>query len=106
MLSDVMKTKSIIILLLIFLLRSVSCLGAFILVPMDTEQTNHLKAYGIAYWTLQKGNTLEWLLNYRGGSFLIPYFEEIQQECILRGIKTEILFLPPERRRQRHQRRA
>jgi hypothetical protein len=58
---------------------------------MDTEQTNHLKAYGIAYWTLQKGNTLEWLLNYRGGSFLIPYFEEIQQECILRGIKTEIL---------------
>lgn len=65
--------------------------GAYLLVPMDNNQTNHLKAYGIAYWALQKGNTLEWLLNYRGGSFLIPFFDEIQQECILRGIRTEII---------------
>ncbi|TSA31952.1 MAG: asparagine synthetase B [Porphyromonadaceae bacterium] len=65
--------------------------GAYLLVPMDNNQTNHLKAYGIAYWALQKGNTLEWLLNYRGGSFLIPFFDEIQQECILRGVRTEII---------------
>jgi hypothetical protein len=58
---------------------------------MDNSQTNHLKAYGIAYWALQKGNTIEWLLNYRGGSFLIPYYEEVQQECVLRGIRTEIV---------------
>jgi len=58
---------------------------------MDNNQTNHLKAYGIAYWTLDKGNTMEWLLNYRGGSFLIPYVEEIQQECVLRGVRSEII---------------
>jgi len=58
---------------------------------MDNNQTNHLKAYGIAYLALQKGNTLEWLLNYRGGSFMIPFSDEIQQECVLRGIKTEII---------------
>ena len=86
-----MRTKSIIALLILLLLRSLSVQGAYLLVPMDNNQTNHLKAYGIAYWALQKGNTLEWLLNYRGGSFLIPFFDEIQQECILRGIRTEII---------------
>lgn len=86
-----MRTKSIIAALLLLFLRSFSGQGAYLLVPMDNNQTNHLKAYGIAYWALQKGNTLEWLLNYRGGSFLIPFFDEIQQECILRGIRTEII---------------
>jgi hypothetical protein len=65
--------------------------AAYLMVPMDNTQTNHLKAYGIAYWALQKGNTIEWLLNYRGGSFLIPFFDDIQQECLLRGIRTEII---------------
>lgn len=91
MLSRNMRTKSIIAALLLLFLRSFSGQGAYLLVPMDNNQTNHLKAYGIAYWALQKGNTLEWLLNYRGGSFLIPFFDEIQQECILRGIRTEII---------------
>lgn len=91
MLSENMRTKSIIAALLLLFLRSFSGQGAYLLVPMDNNQTNHLKAYGIAYWALQKGNTLEWLLNYRGGSFLIPFFDEIQQECILRGIRTEII---------------
>lgn len=85
-----MRIKSIIILILLFVC-SLSVQAAYLLVPMDNSQTNHLKAYGIAYWALQKGNTLEWLLNYRGGSFLIPYFEDIQQECVLRGIRTEII---------------
>jgi len=58
---------------------------------MDNSQTNHLKAYGIAYWTLEKGNSIEWLLNYEGGSFLIPYIDVIQQECTLRGVKSTII---------------
>jgi hypothetical protein len=73
------------------ILRSVSGFGAYLLLPMDNEQTNHLKAYGIAYWALEKGNTIEWLLNYRGGSFLIPFYDETQQECLLRGVRTEII---------------
>ena len=44
----------------------------WILIPMDDRQTNHLKAYGVTFRTLKRGGTAEWLLNYRGGSFLIP----------------------------------
>jgi hypothetical protein len=86
-----MKSKSVIAILFLLLLRTGISQGAFLLVPMDNNQTNHLKAYGIAYWALQKGNTLEWLLNYRGGSFLIPFYDEIQQECMLRGVRTEVI---------------
>lgn len=56
---------------------------------MDTEQTNHLKAYGIAYRSLQKGNKIHWLLNYKGGSFLIPASEELKKEALLKGISFE-----------------
>ena len=61
-----MKTKPTIILFLVLFLRFMPGQAAYLLVPMDNNQSNHLKAYGIAYWALQKGNTLEWLLNYRG----------------------------------------
>ena len=45
----------------------------YILIPMDVDyQKNHLKAYGLTYWTLEKGIKVKWLLNYRGGSFLLP----------------------------------
>ncbi len=45
-----------------------------ILIPMDEEgQKEHLKAYGIAYYSIERGITVEWLLNYRGGSFMIPF---------------------------------
>ena len=44
-----------------------------ILIPMDETQNNHLKAYGITYFMLQQGIEVDWLLNYRGGSFLAPY---------------------------------
>ncbi|MDD4645713.1 MAG: asparagine synthetase B [Bacteroidales bacterium] len=86
-----MRIKSIITVLLLFCLWSLPGQAAYLLLPMDNDQTNHLKAYGIAYWTLDKGNTMEWLLNYRGGSFLIPYVEAIQQECVLRGVRSEII---------------
>jgi hypothetical protein len=62
-----------------------------LLIPMDKMQTNHLKAYGIAYWVLSQDVDVSWLLNYRGGSFLCGYNEKIANECILRGVKYEIL---------------
>jgi hypothetical protein len=57
-----------------------------ILVPMDLTQTNHLKAYGLAYFALAKGHQVDWLLNYKGGSFLIPDVEEIELEARLRNV--------------------
>jgi hypothetical protein len=62
-----------------------------ILIPMDEGQRNHLKAYGIAYFVLQSGESIDWLLNYRGGSFLISYSKEIQNECKIRGVSQELL---------------
>ena len=62
-----------------------------LLVPMDDSQNNHLKAYGIAYWTLENNVTIEWLLNYRGGSFLMPHLKSIEEELIIRGVKYEVL---------------
>lgn len=63
-----------------------------ILIPMDAEgQKNHLKAYGITYWVLSKQQKVQWLLNYRGGSFLLPDGESIRKECQIRGVSFEIL---------------
>ncbi|RMG79441.1 MAG: asparagine synthetase B, partial [Bacteroidetes bacterium] len=58
---------------------------------MDETQTNHLKAYGIAYWTLQNDVEVEWLLNYRGGSFMMKHLKPIEEECIIRGVSYEII---------------
>ena len=59
---------------------------------MDSDsQAEHLKAYGLTYWTLQKQLKVKWLLNYRGGSFLLPDTEEIKKECQVRGISFELL---------------
>ena len=58
---------------------------------MDQSQNDHLKAYGIAYFTLTKNTNVEWLLNYRGGSFLIDAHQNIQTECKVRGVSFEIL---------------
>ncbi len=66
--------------------------ASFILLPMDeTSQKNHLKAYGITYWCLDKKFKASWLLNYRGGSFLLPDATEIRKECQIRGVSFEIL---------------
>lgn len=61
----------------------------YLLLPMDEKQSNHLKAYGIAYWTLEQAIEVKWLLNYRGGSFLIQYRPEIESECLVRGVTAE-----------------
>jgi hypothetical protein len=61
------------------------------MIPMDLEQTNHLKAYGIVYWILTRDQPVDWLLNYRGGSFVTDYAEEIASECRIRGVFFEPL---------------
>ncbi len=65
--------------------------AAQLFVPMDQAQANHLKAYGVAYWVLQNGGEISWLLNYRGGAFLLPYSAEIAQECRLRDVSAAVL---------------
>lgn len=74
------------------LLLSLNAKASFILLPMDeTTQQNHLKAYGITYWCLSRDYKASWLLNYRGGSFLLPDADEIRKECKIRGVSFEIL---------------
>ena len=65
--------------------------AAYLMVPMDNTQDNHLKAYGIAYWVLEQNIEVDWLLNYRGGSFLFKHFQELEKECIIRGISYEVI---------------
>lgn len=60
-----------------------------VLIPMDLKQTDHLKAYGIAYYALTKGIVVDWLLNYRGGSFMLDFNDEIASVCRIRGVKFE-----------------
>ncbi len=86
-----MNKKFLILLILVFTLFSKTALSAFLLIPMDDTQKNHLKAYGIAFWTLQNNVEVKWLLNYRGGSFMCGFFKEIETECIIRGVSYEII---------------
>ncbi|MEM6721264.1 MAG: asparagine synthetase B [Bacteroidota bacterium] len=80
------------ILFVVLLLFSVSSYASYILIPMDAEsQKDHLKAYGITYWSLEKKIKVKWLLNYRGGSFLLPAVEAVEKECKIRGVSYEIL---------------
>lgn len=66
--------------------------ASFVLIPMDdATQKNHLKAYGITYWAIDKDYKASWLLNYRGGSFLFPDAPEIRKECQIRGVSFEVL---------------
>jgi hypothetical protein len=62
-----------------------------VLVPMDPAQKNHLKAYGVAYWVLKQDLDVDWLLNYRDGSFMLPYTDAIEKECRIRGVSYELI---------------
>jgi len=62
---------------------------AGMLIPMDGKQTDHLKAYGLTYWAIAHGQKAEWLLNYRGGSFLLADDAGNQREANLRGVAFE-----------------
>lgn len=65
--------------------------AAYILIPMDPDQKNHLKAYGIAYWILNQDVEVQWLLNYRGGSFMFRDSKEFRNECVIRGVSYETI---------------
>ncbi|MDB3906612.1 asparagine synthetase B [Crocinitomicaceae bacterium] len=62
-----------------------------LLIPMDESQSNHLKAYGVAFYVLESEVVIDWLLNYRGGSFLMPHLTGIEEELVLRGVSYEII---------------
>lgn len=62
-----------------------------VLVPMDPAQKNHLKAYGVAYWVLKQDLDVDWLLNYRDGSFMLPNNDAIEKECRIRGVSYEVI---------------
>ena len=76
---------------LIFIFVSQFVFTQKILIPMDQSQKNHLKAYGVAFWTLEQEINVEWILNYRGGSFMIDSYPEVERECRVRGISYEII---------------
>ena len=80
-----------IILIIIFVNLTIYLHAVWLLIPMDDKQNNHLKAYGITYWALEQGLEAYWLLNYRGGSFLLPYIQELEKQCILRGVSYRII---------------
>jgi len=77
--------------LILFLCLCGSVQASRILVPMDETQTNHLKAYGIAYWTLQQDVPVDWLLNYRGGSFMFAYGQKQENELVIRGVSYQVV---------------
>jgi len=70
----------------------------WLLVPMDRDQRNHLKAYGLTYWALQQEERAEWLLNYRGGSFLLPDRPDVRREAAFRGVTIEAMSAAAEAR--------
>lgn len=79
------------ILVFFIFLAPFNSLASAIIVPMDETQKNHLKAYGVAYWVLENEVVMEWLLNYRGGSFLFPHNELIEEQLIVKGVSYAIL---------------
>lgn len=74
-----------------FLLLTLISRSASILIPMDETQKDHLKSYGIAFWVLKNGDEVQWLLNYRGGSFLTLYDKKTEDECKIRGVSYEVI---------------
>ena len=91
MTSRICRFKNRLIIVAFLLVFCASAKAAYLLLPMDEAQKNHLKAYGIAFWVLQKEVEVDWLLNYRGGSFLVQYNKQIENECNIRGVTFQAL---------------
>src|SRR3990170_3440229 len=87
-----MLKKVLLLLSLIFLLTSIVS-AQKLLIPMDLSQTDHLKAYGVAYWCLEQGYKVEWLLNYKAGSFMTDAREDLVQKCKLEGVAYSVIDL-------------
>lgn len=85
--------KTVIVFSFLFLFLFSLSYADKILIYMDLGQTDHLKAYGVAYWTLEQGYNVEWLLNYRGGSFMTDFYEELADLCRLRGVVFSVIDL-------------
>lgn len=79
------------LIVLLFISGSLSSFASQILIPMDDSQSNHLKAYGLSFYLLENGVVIEWLLNYRGGSFLTPHLVSVEEELVLRGISYQVI---------------
>ncbi len=83
--------KQFYVLLFFILMCLQQATAAYILIPMDNTQKNHIKAYGIAYWILQNDIEVDWLLNYRGGSFMFKQIAPLEKECVVRGITYTVI---------------
>ncbi|MBP9005199.1 MAG: asparagine synthetase B [Candidatus Marinimicrobia bacterium] len=83
------RNRPLIVLIGLILILANLSFAQKILIPMDQTQSDHLKAYGIVYWSLKQGVNVEWLLNYRGGSFLLDNYPGIVKELRLRGVAYE-----------------
>jgi len=80
--------------LTIILLAAIGSINSYantIFISMDNSQANHLKAYGIAYWVIEQGVEVDWLLNHKGGSFMMDYLQRIENELIIRGVSYTII---------------
>ena len=91
MTGEALKTRALhaALLALALVVAPVDATAQWLLVPMDRSQQDHLKAYGLTYWTLEQQEKAEWLLNYRGGSFLLPDRDDIRREAAFRGVSVE-----------------
>jgi len=83
--------RNILLVLLIVITSAYKAFSSYIIIPMDEQQTNHLKAYGIAYWVLQNDIEVDWLLNYKGGSFMLKYYQKFENELIIRGVSYQVI---------------
>jgi hypothetical protein len=81
--------KLLFLVLLLFVV--IPARSSYLLIPMDEAQQNHLKAYGVVYWMLTYEVEVSWLLNYRGGSFMVKFSKSFQDECTIRGVSYEII---------------
>lgn len=82
---------TVLILTNVLLLVNFVAKANYIFVPMDKAQKDHLKAYGITFWVLQQEAEAEWLLNYRGGSFMFKYIQKFENELVVRGVSYEVI---------------
>jgi hypothetical protein len=83
--------KYLLILCVVAFTSSYSFSQAKLLIPMEIGQTDHLKAYGIAYRHLLAGKELDWLLNFRSGSFMFDYTSAVEDECKINGVSYELI---------------
>ncbi|MGC6470107.1 MAG: asparagine synthetase B [Flavobacteriales bacterium] len=80
-----------ILVLIILVFGHLHAHALYVLIPMDESQSNHLKAYGIAYWVLENNESVDWLLNYKGGSFMFKHQSAIEAECKIRGVSYQLI---------------